>query len=964
MPSLARKVLIFAAVDGLILQPLSSRKEQRQPPPAKISYGDASVSQASREVVSDVSKLNSSFEAFGIVGLITVQKFSYLVSITRRQQVAQVRGFPVYVITEVALTPCSSYKDASEAVGKTAEQLRSRRESAEATDVDTDVDDDTDLPSRTSDDIGDEDSRDNGRPPAQRRSSVVEDVLSRRGSYGRFAQRWFSKSGWMQEQKRSMGLSDSEQDLSDAKATATEPTLEEHNPEDPRVEAAKEEAPEEIRGAVNKESEANVRAPALLPKLLRTTQILFGSSHSFFFSYDYDITRSLARQNTTRSGEIPLYQQVDPLFFWNKNVIQPFIDAGTDALSLPLMQGFVGQRSFVVDSQPPQTDDGIAKESVELSDFGSNWSNPPSAQTSNPGSPPNERASVDLRPSEKLFDITVISRRSTKRAGLRYLRRGIDEQGFVANSVETEQILCPRKLDELSKIYSFVQIRGSIPIFFTQSPYSIRPAPVFRHSEEANYQALKKHFEHLRQRYGSLQIVNMVEKHGIEAPIGEQFQRSVEKYNKESPDREEIPFEWFDFHAVCRGMKFENVSQLIQLLGKKLETFGSSIDAKGELVAKQSGVFRSNCLDCLDRTNVCQSSFAKHMLDLQLKEQGFDMAAQTDQVNSWFNTLWADNGDAISKQYASTGAMKGDYTRTRKRNYRGALTDAGLSLSRMWNGMFNDFFLQATIDFLLGNVTSLVFDEFEANMMTQDPAISIQNRREQAIELSQKRVIADESEDFVGAWTLLSPSAPDSINAQPFEEVVFLLTDKAAYLVRFDWNLDKVSSFERVQLSHVRNIKFGTYITSTLSPPVSTDENRNVGLVISYKPGTTDITRVNTRSLSSMTSSGGSASGPAKIAGLLARRPAPPETKKIALKAPYTQSSLASGNGSQLSEIALVTTICAEIERLAFLNQPVSGSVERKSLIEEGDIISFAEAKRSTGYLEQLGHSIKKLVWA
>ncbi len=91
-------------------------------------------------------------------------------------------------------------------------------------------------------------------------------------------------------------------------------------------------------------------------------------------------------------------------------------------------------------------------------------------------------------------------------------------------------------------------------------------------------------------------------------------------------------------------------------------------------------------MDCLDRTNVCQSSFAKHMLDQQLKNQGFDMREQLDQENAWFNILWADNGDAISKQYASTSAMKGDYTRTKKRDYRGALNDAGLSLTRLFNG--------------------------------------------------------------------------------------------------------------------------------------------------------------------------------------------------------------------------------------------------------------------------------------
>ena len=86
--------------------------------------------------------------------------------------------------------------------------------------------------------------------------------------------------------------------------------------------------------------------------------------------------------------------------------------------------------------------------------------------------------------------------------------------------------------------------------------------------------------------------------------------------------------------------------------------------------------------------------------------------------------------------------------------------------------MFNDFFLQASIDFLLGNVTSLVFEEFEATMMTKDPAVSMQNMRQQAIELCQKRVIADEAEEFIGGWALLTPSAPDTVRSASFEEAV------------------------------------------------------------------------------------------------------------------------------------------------------------------------------------------------
>lgn len=69
MPSpLARKVIIAAAVDGLFIQPLANKKEQKPSPPVKIRYGDAAVSFVSRDALPDLSAPNSSFEAFGIVG--------------------------------------------------------------------------------------------------------------------------------------------------------------------------------------------------------------------------------------------------------------------------------------------------------------------------------------------------------------------------------------------------------------------------------------------------------------------------------------------------------------------------------------------------------------------------------------------------------------------------------------------------------------------------------------------------------------------------------------------------------------------------------------------------------------------------------------------------------------------------------------------------------------------------------
>ncbi|RBR24762.1 uncharacterized protein FIESC28_02423 [Fusarium coffeatum] len=943
MPAIARKLLICAAIDGLVIQPLSS-KGQRPFQPVRVKYGDASISHVPREHVPDDSKPDSSFEAFGVIGLITVSKLSYLITITRRQQVAQICGHPIYVVTEVAVTPCTSKGGAEEAIKRTSDHLsRQSRDSGNESDS---SEEDVEFPSRTSDEVDDAVIEDGDARPGSARSRVAEDVIRRRGSYGRFAQRWFSRSGWTLDQKRNMGLSNAPK-VPETGSVATETS------------AQTQEGFEQVTPS----------EPELLPKLLRTAQVLFGSSRSFYFSYDFDLTRSLDERSVPPNTETPLHNQVDEVFFWNRHLLQPFTSSGQDCLALPLMQGFVGQKTFVVDNQPPQNDDK-GKDSVELSDLS------PSKEHSDFPGLGSSRASIDLRPSEKKYLITVISRRSTRRAGLRYLRRGIDQDGFVANMVETEQLLSTPTWDPSSNIYSFLQVRGSIPLFFTQSPYAFKPTPIQQHSKEANQTACRKHFESLSRNYGKLQIINLVEKHGVESIIGSAYEKAMEEVNKGTAQDHEIPFEWFDFHAACKGMKFENVSMLLDQLRDKIESFGSTKQNDGKQLARQQGVFRTNCMDCLDRTNVCQSSFAKHMLEVQLKEEGFDMSTQTDQVTAWFNTLWADNGDAVSKQYASTAAMKGDYTRTRKRDYRGALNDLGLGLARYYSGMVNDYFSQAAIDFLLGNVTERIFEEFESDMMTKDPAVSITKMRELAVELCQKRVIADEKEEFHGGWVLLSPTTPDTIRSWPLEEVVLLLTDAALYSCRFDWKSDKVSSFERVELDSVTGIKYGTYITSTISLS-HVDEIKNAGFVVTYSPSKSDIRRTNTRTLSSHGAVPGKenpaeqkdASLPASLANLLTSKTSsasPPSVRRLVFKATNVDSSVAvlGDDGPKQTETQQVSTICGDIDRLALERQPRQPEEERKTLVETGSIISLEEAKKNTSLLEQLGHSLKKMVWA
>lgn len=574
----------------------------------------------------------------------TVSKSSFLISITKREQVAQVRGKPIYVITEVALTPLASKAEAENSIERTKAGLSKSNE-----EHGLDESDSEDELSANNDEVEDEANTLNMET---QKTSVAEDVISKKGGYGRFAQKWFSKKGWAVDQKKNLGMSVSEGESETGKL-------------------------DKVIDVGDSETSDNIDiAESMLPKLLRTSQILFGASRSYYFSYDHDITRSLANQRKTNS-ELPLHKEVDPLFFWNRHLLLSFIDAGHAPLALPLMQGFVGQREFVMDTNPSKPvigADGIEKISMELNEITADG---PDKQI------PKARAST-----YKSYLLTLISRRSVKRGGLRYLRRGVDEEGNTANGVETEQILSDSTWAPSSKIHSFVQIRGSIPLFFSQSPYSFKPVPQIHHSTETNYEAFKKHFDNITDRYGAIQVASLVEKHGPEAIVGGEYEKLMTLLNvsRASENKKSIGFEWFDFHAICKGMKFENVNLLMEILGKKLDSFSDTLEIDGKLISKQNGVLRTNCMDCLDRTNVVQSAVAKRALELQLKDEGLDAGLQVDQTQQWFNTLWADNGDAISKQYASTAALKGDFTRTRKRDYKGALTDMGLSISRFYSG--------------------------------------------------------------------------------------------------------------------------------------------------------------------------------------------------------------------------------------------------------------------------------------
>lgn len=65
-------------------------------------------------------------------------------------------------------------------------------------------------------------------------------------------------------------------------------------------------------------------------------------------------------------------------------------------------------------------------------------------------------------------------------------------------------------------------------------------------------------------------------------------------------------------------MRFENVSILIDKLRDIIRDMKYCwVDDQG-FIQLQDGVFRVNCIDCLDRTNIVQTAIARAVMDLQV----------------------------------------------------------------------------------------------------------------------------------------------------------------------------------------------------------------------------------------------------------------------------------------------------------------------------------------------------------
>ena len=177
-------------------------------------------------------------------------------------------------------------------------------------------------------------------------------------------------------------------------------------------------------------------------------------------------------------------------------------------------------------------------------------------------------------------------------------------------------------------------------------------------------------------------IVNLVNKTGSEGALEKNFNRYLQANEGLLKKHGDVVYEFFDFHHECKNMQWQHLSKLISRLDQERQSSGyfqSSRSGRYDGVLEQRGVFRVNCIDCLDRTNVVESLLCRETLQDQLRALRVLGPNEkiTDQPSFMeiFKDAWIGNADAISIQYAGTGALKTDFTRTGKRSRRGAFND-------------------------------------------------------------------------------------------------------------------------------------------------------------------------------------------------------------------------------------------------------------------------------------------------
>lgn len=418
-------------------------------------------------------------------------------------------------------------------------------------------------------------------------------------------------------------------------------------------------------------------------KLIATFQNL-DLSKTFYFSYTYDITNTLqtnllreklkavGRSDITIPSGITDYNE---MFMWNQNLLEPLfpcIDTVYDWFQC-LVHGFIDQ--------------------VNISILG------------------------------KSIYITMIARRSHHFAGARFLKRGVNTHGYVANEVETEQIVSDMILTpfhnpgkgyfDSDRYTSFVQHRGSIPLFWTQEASNLTAKPPIEiNVVDPYFSPAASHFDKLFQRYGGgiIQVLNLIktkEKNPRETKLLKEFEECIQYLNRFLPDDKKLDYVSWDMSRASK-QDGQHVIEFLETYALKTVSktgiFHNGLDFGSTKI--QQGICRSNCIDCLDRTNAAQFVIGKRALGEQLKELGIIddsyLEYDSDIVNI-LTELFHDLGDTIALQYGGSHLVNTMETYRKINQWTSHSRDMVESIKRFYSNSFIDAQRQDAINLFLGH---------------------------------------------------------------------------------------------------------------------------------------------------------------------------------------------------------------------------------------------------------------------
>ncbi|KAK1755943.1 Polyphosphoinositide phosphatase [Echria macrotheca] len=404
-------------------------------------------------------------------------------------------------------------------------------------------------------------------------------------------------------------------------------------------------------------------------------------TRSFYYSYSYDITRTL-QHNITRERNSLINGQTcnvdddfNSMFIWNHHLLGPAAKALNAPFDWcrPIIHGYIDQAAVSI--------------------YG------------------------------RTAHITIIARRSRFFAGARFLKRGANDLGYVANDVETEQIVsealttsfhAPGPKFFASPAYtSYVQHRGSIPLHWTQDNTGVTPKPPIElNLVDPFYTAAALHFDNLFERYGApiyaLNLVKARERTPRESKLLEEYTRAIEYLNQFLPPKHKIIHRAWDMSRAAKSRDQDVISTLESIAEDVMTTTGFFHNGDGHTspIRVQNGVARTNCIDCLDRTNAAQFVIGKRALGHQLHALGIleDTVVNydTDAVNL-FTHMYHDHGDTIAVQYGGSQLVNTMETYRRINQWTSHSRDMIESFKRYYNNSFLDGQRQEAYNLFLGN---------------------------------------------------------------------------------------------------------------------------------------------------------------------------------------------------------------------------------------------------------------------